>query len=141
MMTFSLNQTHEPLFQKMAVFRVRQDYKAKESSEILRGILALNTSPIIIDELTLKQLSESDDTLRKLLSEENALEKCFVFSESTIRGNSFFILDENQKVKKLLQIRKNSLFPAHEIISEPDSFADFIKDYQQKQTQHNCTDD
>lgn len=140
MMTFSLNQTHEPLLQKMAVFRVRQDYKAKESSEILRGILALNTSPIIIDELTLKQLSESDDTLRKLLSEENALEKCFVFSESTIRGNSFFILDENQKVKKLLQIRKNSLFPAHEIISEPDSFADFIKDYQQRQTQRNCTD-
>ena len=140
MMTFSLNQTHEPLFQKMAVVRVRQDYTKEETSEILRGILALNTSPIIIDEHTLKQLSESDETMKRLLSEDKALKKCFVFSESTIRGDSFFILDENQKVRKLLKIRKNSLYPVHEIISEPDSFAEFIKGYQQKQIQNNCRD-
>lgn len=54
MMTFSQNQTHEPLFQKMAVFRVRQNYQENKTSEVIRGILSLNSSPLIIDEKTLQ---------------------------------------------------------------------------------------
>jgi hypothetical protein len=38
-------------------------------------------------------------------------------------------------MKKLLKIRSSSLYPAHEIVSEPDYFADFIKHYQQAQLQ------
>lgn len=130
MMTFSLNQTHNPLFQKMAVFRVRQNYDKPETAEILRGILALNTCPIVIDEETLNKLIDQDEVVKRLISSEKALKKCYIFSEAVIRSNSFFISDENEKIQKILQLRKNSLFPAHEIISEPDAFADFIKQYQ-----------
>lgn len=133
MMTFSLNQTHNPLFQKMAVFRVRQNYNMPKIAEILRGILALNTGPIIIDEETLNKLINQDEVVKRLISPEKALKKCYIFSEAVIRSDLFFISDENEKMHKILRLRKNSLFPAHEIISEPDVFADFIKQYQCKQ--------
>lgn len=132
MMTFSSNQTHNPLFQKMAVFREPQDYKNTETAETIRGILALNTSPIIIDEDTLKELTANDEVLKKLVSPGKALKTCYVFSEAAIRSNSYFISDENEKVQKILQLRKNSLLPAHELVSEEDYFADFIKEYQIK---------
>ena len=133
MMTFSLNQIHEPLFQKMAVFKVRQKYKEPDTAEIIRGILSLNTCPIIIDEDTLNNLIKNDATMKRLISPEKALKKCYIFSEDSINSNSFFISDDKQRVHKKLQLRKNSLYPAHEIISESDSFTDFIKDYQRKQ--------
>ncbi|MGN9154662.1 hypothetical protein ACTM9K_13595 [Bariatricus sp. HCP3S3_E12] len=132
MMTFSSNQTHNPLFQKMAVFRDPQDYRDTEVAETLRGILALNTGPIIIDEDTLEELREHDEILEKLVSPAKALKKCYVFSETGIWSNAFFISDENEKMQKILQLRKNSLLPTHEIVSEPDYFADFIKKYQLK---------
>lgn len=137
MMTFSANQTHVPLFQKMAVFRVKQDiHNNSEVSDTIRGILALNTCPIMIDEESLSQLITEDEYIRKLISPEKALKKCYVFSEAAIRSDSFFIHDEDEKMQKILKLRKNSLFPAHEIVSEPDYFADFIKHYQQRQMFH-----
>jgi hypothetical protein len=36
-------------------------------------------------------------------------------------------------MQKLLKLRRNSLYPAHEIVADPDYFADFIKHYQQSQ--------
>ena len=68
MMTFALNQTHVPLFQKMAVFKVRQDiYNNPEQADVVRGILALNTCPIILDEETMLRLMEEDEDIRKLI--------------------------------------------------------------------------
>lgn len=134
MMTFSFNQTHAPLFQKMALFRVRQDiHNDAEKADVIRGILALNSCPVILDEETLDQLTNADADMKKLLSVEKAMNKCYVFSEASIQSNSFFIRDEAEKMRKILLIRKNSLYPAHEIVSEPDVFADFVKEYQQKQ--------
>lgn len=133
MMTFSANQTHVPLFQKMAAFRVRQDVNNPEVSDVIRGILALNTCPIILDEETLTLLVTEDEDIKKLVSPDKALKKCYIFSEAAIRSDSFFIQDEDIKMQKMLKLRKNSLFPAHEIVSEPDYFADFIKHYQQDQ--------
>lgn len=133
MMTFSVNQTHEPLFQKMAVFRVRQNYKEEKTAEILRGILSLNSSPLIIDEDTKKKLEE-DVVMAKLLSEGRSPEKYYVYNEATLR-DSFLIPDDYQRMLLLLQLRKSSLYPAHEIVSEPDTFADFIKHYQLYQLQ------
>ncbi len=134
MMTFSTNQTHVPLFQKMAAFRVRQDIQNDpQAADVIRGILALNTCPIVIDEETLEELSAEDEELKKLVASEKALKKCYVFSEAAIRSDSFFIYDEDIKMQKILKLRKNSLFPAHEIVAEPDYFADFIKHYQQDQ--------
>lgn len=128
MMTFSQNQTHEPLFQKMAVFRVKQNYKNKTTSDLLKGILSLNSSPLILDEETIKKLEEDKDMCR-LLSEGKSPSKYYVYNEATL-CNSFAIADETKRMQMLLQLRKNSLYPAHEVISEPDSFADFIKQYQ-----------
>lgn len=129
-MTFSLNQTHSPLFQKMAVFKEQQDYSNAKTEEILRGILALNTSPLVIEKKTLENLIEQDETLKELVSSEKALKECYVFSESSIRSNAFCITDNNEKTQKMLCLRKNSLLPAREIVSEPDYFADFIRQYQ-----------
>lgn len=137
MMTFSANQTHVPLFQKMAAFRVRQDiHNNPEVSDVIRGILALNTCPIILDEETLALLAAEDEDIKKLISLDKALKKCYIFSEAAIRSDSFFIQDEDIKMQKILKLRRNSLFPAHEIVSEPDYFADFIKHYQQNQIFH-----
>lgn len=134
MMTFALNQTHVPLFQKMAVFKVRQDvYNDPAQADLVRGILALNTCPIILDEETMLRLMEEDEDIRKLIGPEKALKKCYSFSETAIRSASYFIRDDDEKMRLLLKLRKNSLYPAHEIIAEPDYFADFIKHYQQQQ--------
>lgn len=138
MMTFSLNQTHEPLFQKMAVFRVKQNYQEEYISEMLRGILALNSSPLIIDEETKKKLEE-DDVMRNLLSEGSHPEKYYLYNEATLR-DLYLIPDDYQRMQMLLQLRKNSLYPAHEIVSESDTFADFIKRYQLQQLQEHKND-
>lgn len=137
MMTFSVNQTHAPLFQKMAVFRERQDYTDIKIAETLRGILSLNTSPIVIDEETVDKLIEEDPVYKKILQPEKAQKKCYVFSETVLRSDMHFLSNDDEKTQKLLQLRKNSLYPAHEIISEPDLFADFIKHYQIKQRERN----
>lgn len=133
MMTVSRNQVHNPVFQKMAIFRVKQDLSNEEVSNTVRGILSLNTSPIVIDEETLERITSEDETLAKMVSPEKALKKCYVFSETAIRSNSYFIYDEDQKTQKMLELRKNSMLPAHEIVAEPESFADFIRHYQKKQ--------
>ncbi len=134
MMTFSANQTHVPLFQKMAVFRVRQDIRNDpEVANVIRGILALNTCPIMLDEESLAQLVAEDEDINRLISPEKALKKCYVFSEAAIRSDSFFIHNEDIKMKKMLKLKRSSLYPAHEIVAEPDYFADFIKHYQQDQ--------
>lgn len=133
MMTFSVNQTHEPLFQKMAIFRVPQNLDNAEEMEILRGILALNTTPIALDEETLVRLTEEDERICRLISPEKALKKCCLFSEAAIRSDAFFIQDEYEKMELLLRVRKHSLYPAHEVVSESDAFADFVRRLQQRQ--------
>ncbi len=136
MLTFSVNKTHEPLFQKMAVFRVRQDLSNEKTTEILRGILSLNSTPIIIDNDTLDDLRK-DKSLEKLLAPDKAVfTNCSVFLESSISSNSYFIQDENERMQLLLKIRSNSLYPAHEVISEPEPFSSFIKYYQMHQKEY-----
>ncbi len=133
MMTFSLNQIHTPLFQKMAIFRVRQNLKDEKQTEILRGILSLNTTPLVFDMETLEQLRQEDSVFKQMLTPEKAIKQCYAFSETALRSDLFSISNENVKMQKMLKLRKNSMLPAHEIINEPDYFADFIKHYQQDQ--------
>lgn len=130
MMTFSIG-SHEPLFQKMAVFRVRQNYQEEKTSEILKGILLLDSSPLIIDEETVNKLKENE-MMNKVLSEAQSHNKYYVYNEAILR-NSFLIPDNYQKMQLLFQLRKNSLYPIHEIISESESFTEFIKQYQLSQ--------
>lgn len=133
MMTFSVNQIHEPLFQKMTIFRVPQNLENEEEMELLRGILTLNTAPIALDEETIARLTEEDETLKRLIAPEKALKKCCLFSEAAIQSDAFFIQDEYEKMELLLRLRKNSLYPAHEIVSGSDAFADFVRKLQQRQ--------
>ena len=90
------------------------------------------TSPIILDEDTIKQLIDQEPMLAKLIAPEKAIKKCYAFSENTIRGNSFFLLDDRQKIEILLLLKKSSLFPVQELVSESDTFTDFIKAYQRE---------
>ena len=136
MLTFSTNKTHEPLFQKMALFRVRQNLDNLNTTNMLRGILSLNSTPIVIDQDTLEDLRK-DETLKRLLAPDKAVfTNCSVFLESFISSNSYFIPDENERMNVLLQIRKNSLYPSQEIISEPEHFNLFIKNHQTHQKEY-----
>lgn len=136
MLTFSTNKTHEPLFQKMALFRVRQNLDNLNTTNMLRGILSLNSTPIVIDQDTLEDLRK-DETLKRLLAPDKAVfTNCSVFLESFISSNSYFIPDENERMNILLQIRKNSLYPSQEIISEPEHFNLFIKNHQTHQKEY-----
>lgn len=141
MMTFSV-KTHKPLFQKMAVFRVRQNYQEEKTLEMLKGILSLDSSPLIIDEETVNKLKENN-LIDKLLSEAKSPNNYYVYNEAILR-NSFLLSDNYQKMQILLQLRKNSLYPAHEVVSESDSFTDFIRQYQLNQLredQKKCNND
>ena len=136
MMTLSYNQTHVPLFQKMAVFRERQNLKDAAQAAVLRGILSLNSSPIILDSETCKKLIREDPVLENAFSPDKALLKdCMIFSEAAIRSSLFMISDKYDKTELLLKVRRSSLLPAHEIVSEEDFFARFIREYQIRQMQ------
>ena len=136
MLTFSSNQIHEPLFQKMAVFRVRQDYTNPQTSELLHGILSLNSAPLVIDNDTLQELRKDENFARLLSSDKAVFTNCSVFLESSIKSNAYFIQDENEKMNLLLQLRRNSLYPSHEIVSEAEPFTDFIMHYQMHQKEY-----
>ena len=136
MLTLSYNQTHVPLFQKMAVFRERQNLKDAAQAAVLRGILSLNSSPIILDSETCKKLIREDPVLENAFSPDKALLKdCMIFSEAAIRSSLFMISDKYDKTELLLKVRRSSLLPAHEIVSEEDFFARFIREYQIRQMQ------
>ena len=136
MLTLSYNQTHVPLFQKMAVFRERQNLKDAAQAAVLRGILSLNSSPIILDSETCRKLIAKEPVLENALSPDKALLKdCMIFSEAAIRSSLFMISDKYDKTELLLKVRRSSLLPAHEIVSEEDFFARFIREYQIRQMQ------
>ena len=131
-LTWSLNHVHEPLFQKMAAFRIQQNIKDPEVSEIIRGILALNTSPIAIDEETYDKIKDSDEIMKKFLSADKIFKKTYLFSESELRSITSSMAPE-KKTEAILKLKAKSMYPTHEIVSETDSFTEFIKVYQQKQ--------
>ena len=136
MLTLSLNQTHVPIFQKMAVFRERQNIRDAEQAAVLRGILALNSSPIILDSETCRKLIEEDPILEDSISPDKAILKdCMLFSEAAIRSSLFTVSDKYDKTNLLLKVRRNSLLPAHEAIAEEDHFSRFIREYQVRQMQ------
>lgn len=136
MLTFSANAIHEPLFQKMAVFRVRQDYTNPQTSEFLHGLLTLNSAPLVIDNDTLQELRK-DENFAKLLTPDKAVfTNCSVFLESSIRSNAYFIQDETEKMNLIFQLRQNSLYPSQEIVSESEPFTDFIMHYQMHQKEY-----
>ena len=136
MLTISLNEIHSPLFQKIAMFRIKQDLDNPRDCEIIRGILALNTGPIMIDATDFDFVKEhSEDTfLREKLTDlysKREEKMYYVFSEPGIR-DSVQNWTSEESVEILLKLREMSTFQAHEIVTETEYFRTFIKSYQQK---------
>lgn len=134
MCTFSKGTHPAPFYEKMAVFKERQYPSTDpENDTLIRGILSLNTGPIIIKEDTLKELSAKNPEIKNIASPSKAQLKCYAYTENDIKIGLSFIKDDAKRIEKLLTLRANSLQPVHEIVSERDSFADFTKKYQQNQ--------
>lgn len=132
MLTVALNEIHTPLFQKIALFRVPQDLSDTANENIIRGILALNTGPIMIEKNLFEEAKNSEEYSRyKLKDLEPKEEKTYyIFSEAAIRDSAHnWTADESVEI--LLKLREMSIFQAHEIVSEPEYFRNFIKDFQQ----------
>ncbi len=127
MLTFSLNELHIPLFQKIALFRVKQDLSDQENANIIRGILALNTGSIMIEHNVFQEAQEKNPKLKDLIPKEE--KNYYFFSEPAIR-DSIQNWDSDESVKILLKLRELSNFQAHEIITEPEYFSTFIRHYQ-----------
>lgn len=136
MMTFTLNEIHQPIFQKMALFRVKQHLDDPVCEDVIRGILSLDTDPIIIEQDILDSAIEQDAYFgqRLALLRQNATltKPCYQFSEQSIRQSSYpWTLEESTEV--ILKLKEMSTSPAHEIIHDQEYFRTFIKHYQQKQ--------
>lgn len=133
MLTISSNELHKPLFQKIALFRVPQDLSDVSDESILRGILALNTGPIMIEKNLFDQAKHSEQYSKYKLNELEPKEEktYYFFSEAAIR-DSAHNWSADESVKILLKLREMSIFQAHEIVSEPEHFGIFIKNYQQE---------
>ncbi|NCC43511.1 MAG: hypothetical protein EOM18_07985 [Clostridia bacterium] len=132
MLTVSLNEIHKPLFQKLALFRVPQDLSDKHDQDLLRGILSLNTGPIMVEKEIFEKEKDSPHNERYKLNDLIPKEEktYYIFSEPSIR-DSVQNWTADESVKILLKLREMSTFQAHEIISEPEYFSTFIRNYQQ----------
>lgn len=140
MLTFSLNEIHQPLFQKMALFREKQDLTNPICEDIIRGILALNNDPMIIEQDVLDAAIENDvyfgEKLAQLRKDATLSKPCYQISEQAIRQSSYdWTLEESTEV--ILKLKELSTSPAHEIIHDQEYFRTFIKIYQQNQMKKN----
>lgn len=129
MMTFSLNEKHLPLFQKIVMLRVEQDISVQYKEDIIRGLLSLNSSnPILIEKEYFDKEVENIEYSLKDIKKDVLKEKAFyVFSESDIRENESFNWDNEETIKNILKLREMSIYPAHEIVYEPEYLRTFIR--------------
>ncbi len=136
MMTFSINEVHQPLFQKMALFRVKQNLQDPVCNDILRGILALDTDMITIEQDVFEDAIQNDsyfgEKLKEVKEHATLSKPCYQFSEHSIRQSSHpWSLEESTEV--ILKLKEMSLAPAHELIHDQEYFRKFMKYYQQAQ--------
>lgn len=133
MLTISTNEKQTPLFQKMAIFKERQDLKNPEECDVIRGILALNSNPIMIEEDVFNEMCKNDKILERIKDIQKSKSKSYyTFYESDLR-NLQIPCQSEERMKTILKLRQHSCFSAHEIVSEPEYFGEFIKNYQQDQ--------
>jgi hypothetical protein len=106
----------------------------KRNEDILRGILSLNSGPIMIEKDYYDSVRDDaaykDYKLNELLPAEE--KTYYIFSEPSIR-DSVHNWTSDESVQILLKLREMSAFQAHEIVSEPEYFQTFIKKFQQMQ--------
>lgn len=133
MLTISMNQVHVPLFQKISLFRVKQDLTDPEQLSVLRGTLAMNTGQVMIEKSAFEKALEEESLKKYKLNELDYKEQSyFVFSEAALR-DSVHDRSSIDPIKVLLKLRELSNFQAHEIVAEPEYFRTFMKTYQQEQ--------
>lgn len=133
MLTISTNEKQTPLFQKMAIFKERQNLNDPKESDVIRGILALNSNPIMIGAEVFDEMCKNDKILEKIKEIQNPKSRSYyTFNEADLR-NLPIPCQSEERMKTILKLRQHSCFPAHEIVSEPEYFGEFIKNYQQAQ--------
>lgn len=132
MLTLSLNETHTPLFQKIALFPIKQNLSDNINEDILRGILSLNTGPIMVEKDVFDNAVDRHLYPEYKLGELEPKEEktYYIFSEPAIR-DSIHNWTADESVKLLLKLREMSIFQSHEIVKETEYFHTFIKHYQQ----------
>ncbi len=128
MTTFSeYPHPQQPLFQKMALFRVKQDLTNPETEKMIRGILTLNSNNILVEKSKFNQMILDNPELSKL---NHTLENYYSFNETDIL-NQKLPWSYNEKINAILQLRQVSTSPAQEIISDDKNFSQYTKAVQQ----------
>ena len=118
----------KPVFQKMLLFRVKQNLNDPETENILRGILTLNSNNIIIEKEKFNQLLNDDNDLSLLSSTS---EDYYIFNEDQIL-NQRLPWSYEDKINKILKLRQHSISPSQEIIQDDKNFSSYIKSMQSK---------
>ncbi len=128
MTTFSeYPHPQQPLFQKMALFRVKQDLTNPETEKMIRGILTLNSNNILVEKSKFNQMILDNPELSKL---NHTLKSYYSFNETDIL-NQKLPWSYNEKINAILQLRQVSTSPAQEIISDDKNFSQYTKAVQQ----------
>lgn len=127
-MTVSLNTTHDPLFQKMIMFRVEQDLTDPHICDLIRGILTLNTNDILIKKSEFIKLMEEDPEYEKIYGNEQLY---LEFNEKELLNRSLPWSFE-ERINRILKLRQKSTQSGYEIVAEEEYFSKFAKALQQK---------
>lgn len=127
-MTVSLNTTHDPLFQKMVMFRVEQDLTNPHICDVIRGILTLNTNDILIKKSEFLKLMEEDPEFEMIFGNEQTY---LEFNEKELMNKSLPWSFED-RINRILKLRQKSSQSAYEIVAEEEYFSKFTKSFQQK---------
>lgn len=118
-----------PTLQKMALFRKELDLQNEETSNILRGILSLNTNEILVEKEKFEKLVKELPAISEFPRNR---ELYYVFNESIIY-DSPLSLDYTEKVELLMKLRNISSSPAIYSVSENERYNVFSRNFQYKQ--------
>ena len=130
MLTISRNRQSTPLFQKMAMFRVRQDLSDPKTETVIRGVLALNTGDILVKESVFESMKAADPVLGEIncpVEQYRTIPVSEVLKRNPEDHQSF----EDRRYR-LMQLRRASEFQAHEIVWEDEEHALYMKRMQRR---------
>ena len=129
MMTISYNDREAPLFQKMAMFRMKPDLRDLATESLIRGILTLDSREIMIEEEDFEALIQEDEAFAELKDFVKP-KQYYVFREEDF-ANPKLSWNREERIRKLLHLRQMSELSAHEIVSDSEDLAKFLKEIQE----------
>lgn len=122
MLTVSYNDREAPLFQKMAMFRVKQDLGDSTTESLVRGILTLDSQNILVEKERFDALLREDEAFGGL---NPPVRNYCVFRESDFSGTDL-PWSYGERVLRLLKLRQISELSSHEIVDDSEDLAKFL---------------